>query len=143
MLSFIYAVNQNATLNTVHSPMQVTTPAGCTIAGLLTMEDGKIRSTLARTIQEATKVASTLGSNQAKQQSDDNLHTWQRVSDGVDRRTINSPIKLKNVQPKKRNNISEKMKQLHQNESKSQIFKLCQNLLLFCDTVLLIIKYTH
>jgi pyrroline-5-carboxylate reductase len=29
----------------------VTTPGGCTIAGLLTMEDGKIRSTLARTIQ--------------------------------------------------------------------------------------------
>lgn len=40
---------------------QVTTPAGCTIAGLLTMEDGKIRSTLARAIQEATKVASQLG----------------------------------------------------------------------------------
>jgi len=39
----------------------VTTPAGCTIAGLLTMEDGRIRSTLARTIQEATKVAATLG----------------------------------------------------------------------------------
>ncbi|CAG8537149.1 6236_t:CDS:2, partial [Ambispora leptoticha] len=44
----------------------VTTPAGCTIAGLLTMEDGKIRSTLARTVQEATKVASTLGNVQAK-----------------------------------------------------------------------------
>lgn len=39
----------------------VTTPAGCTIAGLLTMEDGRIRSTLARTIQEATLVASGLG----------------------------------------------------------------------------------
>ncbi|ORX77865.1 pyrroline-5-carboxylate reductase [Basidiobolus meristosporus CBS 931.73] len=39
----------------------VTTPGGCTIAGLLTMEDGKIRSTLARTIQEATQVASELG----------------------------------------------------------------------------------
>lgn len=39
----------------------VTTPAGCTIAGLLTMEDGKIRSTLARTIQEAAQVASSLG----------------------------------------------------------------------------------
>jgi len=38
----------------------VTTPGGCTIAGLLTMEDGKIRSTLARTVQEATQVASTL-----------------------------------------------------------------------------------
>ncbi|KAJ2959072.1 hypothetical protein NQZ79_g5451 [Umbelopsis isabellina] len=43
----------------------VTTPAGSTIAGLLTMEDGKIRSTLARTIQEATNVASTLGRKQA------------------------------------------------------------------------------
>ena len=40
---------------------QVTTPAGSTIAGLLTMEDGRIRSVLARTIQEATKVAGTLG----------------------------------------------------------------------------------
>jgi pyrroline-5-carboxylate reductase len=39
----------------------VTTPAGCTIAGLLIMEDGRIRSTLARTIQEATLVASGLG----------------------------------------------------------------------------------
>jgi pyrroline-5-carboxylate reductase len=40
---------------------EVTTPAGCTIAGLLTMEDGKIRSTLARAIQEATRVAAGLG----------------------------------------------------------------------------------
>lgn len=40
---------------------QVTTPAGCTIAGLLIMEDGRIRSTLARTIEEAARVASTLG----------------------------------------------------------------------------------
>lgn len=40
---------------------EVTTPAGCTIAGLLMMEDGKIRSTLARAIQEATRVASGLG----------------------------------------------------------------------------------
>ncbi len=39
----------------------VTTPAGCTIAGLLTMEDGRIRSTLARAIQEATQVAGGLG----------------------------------------------------------------------------------
>jgi len=42
----------------------VTTPAGCTIAGLLTMEDGRIRSTLARTIQEATRVASRLGQDE-------------------------------------------------------------------------------
>lgn len=40
---------------------EVTTPAGCTIAGLLSMEDGRIRSTLARAIQEATRVASSLG----------------------------------------------------------------------------------
>lgn len=40
---------------------QVTTPAGSTIAGLLTMEDGRIRSVLARAIQEATRVASRLG----------------------------------------------------------------------------------
>ncbi|MCA9708788.1 MAG: pyrroline-5-carboxylate reductase [Myxococcales bacterium] len=40
---------------------QVTTPAGSTIAGLLIMEDGRIRSVLARTIQEATRVASGLG----------------------------------------------------------------------------------
>lgn len=40
---------------------QVTTPAGSTIAGLLTMEDGRIRSVLARAIQEATKVAAGLG----------------------------------------------------------------------------------
>ncbi|MFN8614321.1 MAG: pyrroline-5-carboxylate reductase [Vampirovibrionales bacterium] len=33
----------------------VTTPAGCTIAGLLTLEDGKIRSVLARAVEEATK----------------------------------------------------------------------------------------
>lgn len=40
---------------------QVTTPAGSTIAGLLIMEDGRIRSVLARTIQEATRVAAGLG----------------------------------------------------------------------------------
>lgn len=44
---------------------QVTTPAGCTIAGILTMEDGRIRSVLARTIQEATRVAGELGKDAA------------------------------------------------------------------------------
>jgi pyrroline-5-carboxylate reductase len=52
-------------LDTHHHPAalkdQVTTPAGCTIAGLLTMEDGRIRSVLARTIQEAARVAEDLG----------------------------------------------------------------------------------
>lgn len=42
---------------------QVTTPAGSTIAGLLTMEDGRIRSVLARTIQEAARVAGGLGND--------------------------------------------------------------------------------
>ncbi|KAJ1505172.1 delta 1-pyrroline-5-carboxylate reductase, partial [Coelomomyces lativittatus] len=55
----------NMVLTTGEHPARVkdavTTPGGCTIAGLLVMEDGKIRSTLARTIQEATMVASRLG----------------------------------------------------------------------------------
>lgn len=40
----------------------VTTPAGCTIAGLLALEDGKVRSTIARAIQTATLHAGGLGS---------------------------------------------------------------------------------
>lgn len=39
----------------------VTTPAGCTIGGLLMLEDGKIRSVLARAIEEAARIASGLG----------------------------------------------------------------------------------
>lgn len=39
----------------------VTTPAGCTIAGLLMLEDGKIRSVLARAVEEATKIVEQLG----------------------------------------------------------------------------------
>jgi pyrroline-5-carboxylate reductase len=39
----------------------VTTPAGCTIAGLLMMEDGKIRSVLARAVEEAARIAGELG----------------------------------------------------------------------------------
>jgi len=39
----------------------VTTPAGCTIGGLLMLEDGKIRSVLARAVEEATRIASGLG----------------------------------------------------------------------------------
>lgn len=38
----------------------VTTPAGCTIAGLLMLEDGKIRSVLARAIEEAAQTAAHL-----------------------------------------------------------------------------------
>lgn len=40
---------------------EVTTPAGCTISALLTMEDGRIRSTLARAVEEATRTAAGLG----------------------------------------------------------------------------------
>lgn len=40
---------------------RVTTPAGCTIAGLFRMEEGRVRSTLARTVQEAAEVAAGLG----------------------------------------------------------------------------------
>ncbi|KAI9446527.1 pyrroline-5-carboxylate reductase [Lactarius indigo] len=39
----------------------VTTPGGCTIAGLLALEDGRVRSTIARAIQVATERASELG----------------------------------------------------------------------------------
>lgn len=39
----------------------VTTPGGCTIAGLLQMEDGRVRSTIARTIQTAAEHAAGLG----------------------------------------------------------------------------------
>jgi pyrroline-5-carboxylate reductase len=39
----------------------VTTPAGCTIAGLLILEDGRVRSMLARAVEEATKTAAQLG----------------------------------------------------------------------------------
>ena len=39
----------------------VTTPAGCTIAGLLMLEDGRIRSVLARAVEEAAKIAAQLG----------------------------------------------------------------------------------
>ena len=40
---------------------QVTTPGGCTAAGLSTLEEGKIRSVLARTIEEAARSAAKLG----------------------------------------------------------------------------------
>jgi pyrroline-5-carboxylate reductase len=40
---------------------QVTTPGGCTAAGLGVMEDGKIRSLLAHTVEETARVAGKLG----------------------------------------------------------------------------------
>lgn len=39
----------------------VTTPAGSTIGGLLMLEDGKIRSVLARAVEEATRIVDALG----------------------------------------------------------------------------------
>lgn len=39
---------------------EVTTPAGCTVAGLLTLEDGRVRSVIARAIQTTTDVAARL-----------------------------------------------------------------------------------
>jgi pyrroline-5-carboxylate reductase len=38
----------------------VTTPAGCTIAGILALEDGRIRSVLARGVETAARVAGEL-----------------------------------------------------------------------------------
>jgi len=40
---------------------EVTTPAGCTISALLALEDGRIRSVLARGVQEAARAAADLG----------------------------------------------------------------------------------
>ena len=40
---------------------QVTTPGGCTIAGLSKMEEGRIRHALASGVEEATRAASKLG----------------------------------------------------------------------------------
>jgi pyrroline-5-carboxylate reductase len=45
---------------------EVTTPAGCTIAGLLALEDGRIRSVLARAVERAAQVASRLGGKEGK-----------------------------------------------------------------------------
>ena len=40
---------------------EVTTPAGCTISALLALEDGRLRSVLARGVQEAARSARSLG----------------------------------------------------------------------------------
>jgi len=39
----------------------VTTPAGCTISALMSLEDGRLRSVLARGVQEAARAAAELG----------------------------------------------------------------------------------
>lgn len=40
---------------------KITTPGGCTIGGLLILEEGTVRGTVARAVREATVVASQLG----------------------------------------------------------------------------------
>jgi pyrroline-5-carboxylate reductase len=40
---------------------QVTTPGGCTIAGLARLEEGRLRYTLASAVEEATRAAGKLG----------------------------------------------------------------------------------
>ena len=40
---------------------KVSTPGGCTIGGLLVLEEGKVRGTIARSVREATVVAGQLG----------------------------------------------------------------------------------
>jgi pyrroline-5-carboxylate reductase len=52
----------------------VTTPAGCTIGGLLMMEDGKIRSVLARAVEEATRIVAQLGRAAESANTNTNLH---------------------------------------------------------------------
>jgi len=41
---------------------KVSTPGGCTMGGLLVLEEGAVRGTIARSVREATVVASLLGS---------------------------------------------------------------------------------
>ena len=51
-------------LNGEHPAMvreKVSTPGGCTIGGLLVLEEGRVRGTVARSIREATVVAGQLG----------------------------------------------------------------------------------
>jgi pyrroline-5-carboxylate reductase len=40
---------------------KVSTPGGCTIGGLLVLEEGSVRGTVSRAVREATVVASQLG----------------------------------------------------------------------------------
>jgi len=44
-------------------------PGGSTIAGILALEDGRVRSTIARSIQVATERASELGQPTARENS--------------------------------------------------------------------------
>ncbi|TGO22314.1 hypothetical protein BPAE_0173g00140 [Botrytis paeoniae] len=40
---------------------KVSTPGGCTIGGLLVLEEGRVRGAVARAVREATVVAGQLG----------------------------------------------------------------------------------
>jgi pyrroline-5-carboxylate reductase len=53
----------------------VTTPAGCTIGGLLMLEDGRIRSVLARAVEEAARISAHLGDAAAKPPESAGHHT--------------------------------------------------------------------
>jgi pyrroline-5-carboxylate reductase len=50
----------------MHHSSALSAPGGCTIAGLLALEDGRVRSTIARAIQIATERASELGQPNTK-----------------------------------------------------------------------------
>jgi len=47
--------------------LAILAPGGSTIAGLLALEDGRVRSTIARSIQVATERASELGQPTTKE----------------------------------------------------------------------------
>ena len=44
---------------------KVSTPGGCTIGGLLVLEEGSLKGTVAKAVREATVVASRLGQGQS------------------------------------------------------------------------------
>lgn len=44
---------------------KVSTPGGCTIGGLLVLEEGSLKGTVAKAVREATVVASQLGQGKA------------------------------------------------------------------------------
>ncbi len=54
-------VSHNIHLGELALTLKFLAPGGCTIAGLLALEDGRVRSTIARGIQIATERASELG----------------------------------------------------------------------------------
>ncbi|KAJ1335196.1 pyrroline-5-carboxylate reductase [Microdochium nivale] len=53
---------------------KVSTPGGCTIGGLLVLEEGRTRATVARAVREATAIASQLGESAALASDDHHQH---------------------------------------------------------------------